>query len=122
MMSFNDKVIESVIYRRVAPLLMVGALILAIAAVAGTYVNGRNDARRNAENALVACENANESRIANNTLWNYVVDLASRGANPAEVANLAEVRSWIGEVYAPHDCSDLSKKYPIPPPPKIPSS
>jgi hypothetical protein len=130
MMTFNDKVIESVVYRRIAPLLMVAALALAIAAVAGTYINGRNDARRNhdqieaaAADAKVGCENANESRAASRTLWNYVVDLSlasNTDATPEEVAYLGKVRDWIDQVYAPHDCADLSKKYQLPPPPAIP--
>jgi hypothetical protein len=130
MMSFNDRVIESVVYRRVAPLLMVAAFVLAIAAVAGTYVNGRADAERNAtqiktaaDNAKVACENANESRAASRALWNYVVDISLAGnkdATPEELAFFGEFRDWIDGVYAPHDCDDLSRKYPLPSPPAAP--
>lgn len=45
----NDKFIESVIYRRVAPFLLVAALVLAIVAAVGTYVNDRAIDRSNTE-------------------------------------------------------------------------
>ncbi len=124
----DERLMASVVYRRVAPLLIVAALVLAIAASAGTYFNGRADARRNNEqaatnqaNAVTSCQNANESREASRTLWFFVVDLASKGAPPERAAYLEKVREWIGEVYQPHDCTDLSKKYPLPPPPAIPA-
>lgn len=40
-MSINDRLVESVVYRRLAPPLLVLALIIAIAAAVGTYVNDR---------------------------------------------------------------------------------
>jgi hypothetical protein len=94
-----------------------------------TYFNDRaiNQAntdrtKDNSSNAITSCENANESREASRTLWYFVVDLASRGAGPQEAAYLNRVRSWIGDVYRPHDCADLSREYVIPPPPSIPTS
>lgn len=129
-MSINDKVIESVVYRRIAPILLVMSLVIAIVAAVGTYVNGRavtesNTARLNDNeaNAVTSCENANESRAASRTLWNYVVDLAVAGntdATAQETAVFEEIREYINKVYMPRDCADLSRKYPLPPPPALP--
>lgn len=52
---------ESLIYRRIAPLLIVCALVLAIGAVTGTYVNDRADRRRDH-----AITEANSARIQDN--------------------------------------------------------
>lgn len=123
---------ENIIYRRVAPLLLVCTFVLAIGAVVGTYVNDRNDRERareqiavNTANAVTTCQNANETREASRTLWNFVLDLSSArnvDATPAEVAYLEEFRDWIDTVYQERDCTDLSRKYPLPPPPALPTA
>ncbi len=114
------------IYDKVAPALALLCLLLAIGAGVGTYVNDRAISSANTKriadneaNAKTSCENANESRQASRTLWNFVLDLALAGnqASAAEVAYFAEIREWIGQVYRERDCDDLSRKYPIPPPP-----
>jgi hypothetical protein len=117
------------VYDRIAPGLALLILVIALGAGIGTYFNDRAIAHSNTSriadneaNAVTSCENANESRAASRTLWYFVVDLASKKAAPPEAAYLGEVRSWIGDVYRPHDCSDLSRKYVIPPPPAIPGA
>jgi hypothetical protein len=117
------------VYDRIAPGLALLILVIALGAGIGTYFNDRaiahsNTSRiaENAENSVTNCQNANESREASRTLWFFVIDLAAKTAPPERVAYLGEVRAWVGDVYRAHDCSDLSRKYPIPPPPKIPSS
>lgn len=75
------------------------------------------------ENAVIACENANESRAANLSLWTYVLDLSAASRDevptPAEQERLDDFRAWVTKLYAPRDCSDLSKRYEIPPPPTL---
>jgi hypothetical protein len=116
------------LYEQVAPVLAIVCLLAAFSAVGWSWQNSRADHRQDVEhiadnqaNAVTSCENANESREASRTLWYFVVDLASKDAPPERVAYLGEVRAWIGKVYQPHDCSDLSRKYPLPPPPAIPA-
>lgn len=119
------------IYDKVAPALALLCLLLAMGAGVGTYVNDRaiqtaneNRIADNEANAKTSCENANESRKASRTLWNFVLDLALSGgeATPAEVAYFAQIRDWIATVYMPRDCDDLSRRYEIPPPPTIPAN
>lgn len=124
----NGRVMESVFYRRIAPLLIIFAVLIAVVAAVGTYANNQAITRANTArikgsetDAVTACENANESREASRKLWYFVVDLASQTAPPERVTYLGEVRDWIGQVYQPHDCQDLSRKYPLPPPPSIPT-
>lgn len=123
---------DHVIYRRVAPILTVCCLVLAIGACVGTYVNDRaidsatqKRIEDNEANAVTNCQNANESRAAARTLWNFVFDL-SLATNPdvtaEQVAYVGEVRAWVGKVYQERDCGDLSRAYPIPPPPSIPAA
>lgn len=119
------------VYDRLAPTIAI-ILIIACAILAGaTYVNDRNDARQdrerlrdNEENARIGCENANETREASRVLWNYVFDVSTarnQDATPEEQAYMTEIRDWIGKVYAERDCSDLSREYPIPSPPALPT-
>lgn len=119
------------IYDKFAPLLALLALLFAIAAGVGTYVNDRANARQDRErieaneaNAVTSCENANETREASRTLWNFALDNAEANnpdAPPEVKRYLQEFRAYVDAVYAPRDCSDLSKKYPLPEPPEIPT-
>lgn len=72
---------------------------------------------------VATCENGNESRAASKVLWDFVIDVsvASPGnqQSPKALRYLQTIREWIDKVYRPHDCKNLTKKYPIPPPPKI---
>lgn len=120
------------VYDRIAPGLALLCLVIALAAAVGTYVNDRANARQdreqtaaNSRNAITGCVNANETREASRTLWNFVLDLSltnNEDATPEEVDYLGEFRDWIGQVYKERDCDDLGRKYPIPPPPSLPSS
>lgn len=73
----------------------------------------------NTSNAVTICENSNESRAANLELWNYVLGLTEQTADPASKIALEKIKAWVAVLYEPHDCSDLSKKYDIPPPPVL---
>jgi hypothetical protein len=118
------------IYERYAPFLALVCLLIAIAAAVGTVVNDRANQRQDREqleantaNAVTSCENANETREASRTLWNFVLDLSAssnKDATPEEIGYREEFRDWIAKVYEARDCQDLSRKYPIPPPPTIP--
>lgn len=122
------------LYNRVVPILAIVALVFAVVAVGWSWQNSAADHRQDQQrdkdqdaaaavnriNAVVNCENANESRTASHTLWNFILDLSTRDAPPEQMAYLEQVRAWIGQVYQPHDCTDLSKKYVLPPPPTIP--
>lgn len=68
------------------------------------------------------CENANESRAAARALWGYIVDVSEAG-NPdptrRQKRTIANFREYVDRVYAPRDCTDLSKKYNLPQPPPV---
>lgn len=115
----------------IAPYLVVIIGALAVFAILSTYANGRADTarqdasiQRNTEDAVTQCENGNESREAARALWNFVADLSVAGhpdPSPEQQRFVVEFRDYVNKVYQPHDCDDLSKKYPLPTPPKIPT-
>lgn len=119
------------LYNEHAREVVAGISLLVLLTAVGTYANGRALAQSNEErlndnetNSVVSCQNANESREASRTLWNFVLDLSIAGntdATPQEIAYLGQVRIWVNKVYQSHDCQDLSRKYPLPPPPTIPA-
>lgn len=76
----------------------------------------------NKQNAIVNCENNNESRKAILEGWHFILgaELADEDNNPAETRMSELILPWFDIVYQQRDCSDLSKKYEIPPVPKIP--
>lgn len=76
----------------------------------------------NKVNSVVNCENANQSRSANLALWTFILE-ASAAQNtertPEQIELIEKIRVWVAQLYAPHDCSDLSKTYDLPPPPSL---
>lgn len=126
------------VYAALAPILAVITLLAAFSAVGWSWQNSRADHQRdiaihagdreriadNAANSVTNCTNANESREASRALWNFVLDLLAANnpdPAPAQVAFLDRFRVYVGEVYQPHDCANLAKKYPLPPAPSIPA-
>lgn len=91
------------------------------AQIASNHSNDALEHQRHSD--MVACQNSNDFRTANLELWNFVLDLSIADPrnqdNPREVRYLHRIQTWISQIYRQHDCSDLSKKYPIPPSPKI---
>lgn len=108
------------LYAKHAREVMAGIALLLIASAALTTVNTRNIGQTNHSALVTQCENGNESREAARTLWNFVADLSEANqTSPEKAAFLAEFRAWVNQVYAAHDCSDLDKKYELPPPPTV---
>lgn len=95
------------------------AVVVLVMLVLSVQVYRTADA--NGANAVTNCQNANESRAATLLLWNFVIDAseANPGNRPDQQVQVERIRSWIAQLYAPRDCSQLDKKYPIPPPPPI---
>ena len=60
-------------------------------------------------------------RSANKALWDFLIDtsLAQSTQTPKSRELLQEIKTYVSDIYAPHDCSNLSKEYPLPVPPKI---
>ena len=108
------------IFDRLAPILFV---LIALAALSGIWL-GAAASIQNGRNLVTNCENANESRAAARSLWNYILDV-SMASNPdptkREQRFYDDFRGYVNAVYVQHDCSDLGKKYPLPDPPKVPA-
>lgn len=103
---------------------LVGVVILAT--IVGGGILGyllykvHDNVQTNQHNAVLACQNANDSRQANLALWTFILDeQATKHHTPQQEQLTNEFRQWIGALYATHDCSDLGKTYTIPPPPTI---
>lgn len=109
------------LYTNYAREVTAGIALLVVVALSATVVNNFAIGRANASNAVTNCENANESRKASRTLWNFILNLSTRDAPPESLVYLDQVREWIGQVYQPHDCANLDNVYKIPPPPSIPA-
>jgi cell division protein ZapA (FtsZ GTPase activity inhibitor) len=100
--------------------------LLCLAGVASTYnlyTKVSKTQEQGQQNAITACKNANETRVANQALWDFIIS-ASASQNPNQTPEgtklLKELKVFVAELYKEHDCSDLSKTYPIPKPPVIP--
>lgn len=96
-------------------------LVIALTALAG-ILTASAAVRQNGRDLVTNCENTNESRQAARALWGYVIDLSAVNnpdRTPREVRIIGGFRDYVNDVYQPRDCTDLSKKYPLPDPPEI---
>lgn len=77
---------------------------------------------QNQENAVVSCQNANESRRAQSELWTFIIEVSLAGGeeSPSERAFLNDLLDWINALFEQRDCADLTRHYELPPPPTIP--
>ncbi len=71
----------------------------------------------NTDNQTQNCLNANESRAGSLALWTTVLNYVKASASNKDREQLDSLQTWINALYAPRDCSDLSKTYTVPPPP-----
>jgi cell division protein FtsB len=99
------------------------AVLAVVGAIFSAYLYQEVDevVEQNTTNAVQACRNGNESRAASAALWGFIIDLslADGGESPDQRVALEQLRTWITQLFAPRDCSDLSRKYPLPEPPPI---
>lgn len=67
------------------------------------------------------CRNNNEAREANLKLWGFILDASEQapGRTAQQRAQIKRLRAWVALLYAPRDCKDLTKTYPIPDPPVL---
>jgi len=96
-------------------LLGIVTITVVFGVVAGGYAikSSHDEAKRN-------CQNANESRDANLALWTYVLTVAEGNAQGKEAkARITAIMDWTQILYKDHDCSNLDKRYKIPPPPTL---
>lgn len=102
--------------------------LLAVAAVLGAIYSFQLSREveatvaQNRETQVQSCQNANQAREANRILWGFVLDLSTASnpdRSPDRQAAMEELRTWINALYAPRDCSDLSRDYSFPDPPPI---
>lgn len=100
--------------------------ILALALAASQFWDDYQEEQASKETQVQTCENGNEAREGHLLLWNFVIDLSASSTDPdeepptaAERAALEQIRDWLEELFAPRDCSDLTKEYELPPPPPL---
>lgn len=76
----------------------------------------------NEDNARISCQNGNDTREANLSLWTFIIE-ASLASNtdrtPQQLELIEDLRVWVTQIFAPRDCSQLGKEYEIPPPPSL---
>jgi hypothetical protein len=73
-------------------------------------------------NAVTNCQNANKTREAQTALWTFMLTASMERRQDATAADKADMQAfltWIEQLFAQRDCSDLSKKYELPPPPTL---
>lgn len=96
--------------------------LIGVVVMTAVYRQVQDAVDQNQRNAVTACENSNESRKANLSLWQFVLSAsAANNPNPTprEKRLRADFRDWVAQLFAPRDCSDLSQKVEIPPPPQL---
>ena len=103
---------------RVVVALAVTSILLALVSI-GLYIQGHTAVTTAREASVSICQNGNEFRAAQLALWQTIFAIPNPGATSAEKHRVALLSAWINQVYAQHDCTDLTKKYPIPEPPTL---
>lgn len=99
--------------------LVVTVVCLAAIVVTGVLIGQVHQATVSNKAAQVTtCLSANESRAANLKLWTFLIGQSTAETHQEQVA-LDLLETWIGKLYAPHDCSDLNKPFHVPPPPQL---
>ena len=75
----------------------------------------------NKQNAITSCENANDSRAAQRALWGFILQAsaANKDKTPQQRKTADEFGAWVNKLFAERDCTNLSKRYTIPPPPHL---
>jgi predicted membrane protein len=107
--------------------------MVALAALVGIFIGTAatiTKARQSTENhdaQVRNCENANDTRAAQRELWEFILDVSASNPDepptPEERDMMDAIRDWIEELFAPRDCTDLTRKYEIPDPPfDVPSA
>lgn len=77
------------------------------------------DASQDAERAItINCKNSNESRENQVILWDFVLGASDSGTPQEEIAK-EKIKTWIHDLFAQRDCSDLNRKYDSPAPPDV---
>ena len=67
------------------------------------------------QNETTACENANENRASNLLLWSKVLTLSQESAHSQAVKDEIDLLlGWTAVLYAPHDCTDVTKTPEVP--------
>jgi hypothetical protein len=90
-------------------------LSIGIAFIAITATSAKSQAEEAQDNARIGCLAANETRIAQIQLWDYVLSLASPSSQtPAQKAQIEQFRIYVAQVFAQRDCDNLASIPPLP--------
>jgi len=104
--------------------LLQAAITVLVLAVLGVFATGYASIQAheaittNRHSQVVTCQNANDARAANQTLWTFLIG-QSKAETTAEKIALQKLLAYITRLYSAHDCSQLDKKYPLPPAPEL---
>lgn len=95
------------------------ALVIALVLV---VVELRDIARATEDAQVTSCQNANKTREGQRYLWDTLIE-QSAARNPdqtrAQRAYAREFQRFTNEIFAERDCSDLSREYDLPEPPRL---
>lgn len=101
--------------------ILVGLAMIVMVVMVNLFQQVEASVAESKRNAVISCQNANEFREANRILWDTILALSSSDGDDTseDKVRRQKFRTWIHDLYAPRDCSDLSKKYVIPSPPEF---
>jgi hypothetical protein len=98
-------------------------LVLIVVGMSVVVGELRDLAEANKATQVKSCENANESREVQRTLWNGIASAPDSPNEPppsaTEVRNIELLLEYINTAFQERDCNDLDRDYPAPSFPKL---
>ena len=76
------------------------------------------------EQAITSCVNANEVRLGQTALWDFIIDVSvasNPDAPPVVKQFYSDLRNYTHALFAQRDCSNLDEEVTLPEPPRIPT-
>jgi len=98
---------------------VVGAIAIASLIIGGVAWHAQSEVQHG---QVQNCRNSNATREGQRLLWQTFIGLLVQNGDAHTKANGAAFVAWTNLVFQEHDCSNLSKQYPLPPVPSIDTS
>jgi hypothetical protein len=86
-------------------------VVLALGSVGEGWLLTRQQAEVTRDNALRTCQAGNDTRAAQVSVWNYVLDLSAASApqTPQQKARAEQFRTYVAKTFAARDCEKATK-------------